>query len=47
MLESMSKNEKHLPKEMQPNYCELIEVNRKEVTIKREGKNIQVSIYEP
>jgi len=32
---------------MQPNYCELIEVNRKEVTIKREGKNIQASIYEP
>lgn len=35
MLESMSKNEKHLPKELQQNYCELIEVNRREVTIKR------------
>jgi len=43
----MSKNEKHLPKEMQQNYCELIEVNRREVTVRSEGRSVQASVYEP
>jgi hypothetical protein len=32
---------------MQQNYCELIEVNRQEITIRNDGKCIQASVYEP